>query len=265
MRTFALSAAVAGIWLLTGTFADTRPSAFDREAGLGRAAAVRPAAMAPAIPIDRAPSVSPSIPAASLTDVVQRYCVTCHNDQLLTGTVSLQGFDVERAAEQAPTAERMIRKLRAGMMPPPGMPRPAGDTLAELVETLESIVDRAAAAAPNLGMRRFQRITRVEYGRVIHDLLALDVDAGKWLAPDILVGAFDNASAGQPLSTTLLASYMTAASEVSWLAIGNPEAASATTKYRSPAEVSQHAWDRLEGAPFGTRCDPNQRPVVTVT
>jgi hypothetical protein len=196
---------------------------------------------------------SPALAPATLTEVVQRYCVTCHNDQLLTGNVSLQAFDVERAGEKPETAERMIRKLRAGMMPPPGAPRPEGDTLVALVETLETRVDQAAVSTPNLGGRRFQRITRAEYERVIHDLLALDVDASSWLPPDVLVGAFDNASAGQPLSTTLLDSYMRAASEVSYLAIGDPEAASVTVRYRNPSELSQHAWDRLEGAPFGTR------------
>src|SRR5688572_20422359 len=65
----------------------------------------------------------PDVPVATLTEVVRSYCVVCHNDQLLTGNLSLQAFDVEQAAQNAPTAERMIRKLRAGMMPPPGAPR----------------------------------------------------------------------------------------------------------------------------------------------
>src|SRR5688572_1608699 len=190
---------------------------------------------------------------ATLTEVVQRYCVVCHNDGMMTGNVSLQSFDVERAAEKAQTAERMIRKLRAGMMPPPGQPRPGGDTLVMLVETLEAKVDEAARANPNLGERRFTRLTREEYSRVIRDILDLEIDASQWLPPDVFVGTFDNTANGQPLNTTVLDAFLRAASEVSRLAIGNPNAASVSTKYINPAEVSQHAWDRLEGAPFGTR------------
>jgi len=171
----------------------------------------------------------------------------------MTGNVSLQDFSVEKATERAETAEKMIRKLRAGMMPPPGMPRPSGDTLLALVETLESTIEEAALAAPNLGERRFQRLSQAEYERVIRDVLALEVDAGEWLPPDVLLGSFDNMSDAQPFSTTLLDSYLRAATDVSRLAVGNREAISSVTKYRNPEEVSQHAWDRLDGTPFGTR------------
>ena len=238
MRTLAVTLALAGLGLaLSDGPLDTR----------GAVSAPRPAAAYAGL------GASPTPSAATLTEVVQRYCVVCHNDPMMTGNVSLQSFDVERAAEWAETAERMIRKLRAGMMPPPGNPRPAGDTLIMLAEALEARVDEATLGTANLGARRFQRITRAEYERVIQDLLALEVEAGQWLPPDILVGAFDNASAGQPLSTTLLDAYLRAAGEVSWLAVGNPDASSKTAKYRNPAELSQHAWDRLDGAPFGTR------------
>ena len=205
--------------------------------------------------VSRPPAVAhaPSIESPALTRVVVQYCQVCHNDALLTGNVSLQGFDVERAPEQAETAERMIRKLRAGMMPPPGMPRPAGDTLEVLVETLEQLVDDATAHRPNPGIRRFQRLSRAEYERVIRDLLDLEIDAGRWLPADVLLGSFDNLSAAQGLSTTLLAAYMRAATEVSRLAVGNPEAVPVSAKYTNPIEVSQHAWDHIEGTPFGTR------------
>jgi hypothetical protein len=147
----------------------------------------------------------------------------------------------------------MIRKLRAGMMPPPGAPRPSADTLEALVTTLETRVDEAARNAPNLGERRFTRLTRAEYQRVVKDLLDLDVDAGRWLPPDVLVGTFDNTAAAQALSTTLLDSFLRAASEVSRMAVGDPSAVSVSAKYKNPVEVSQHAWDHIEGTPFGTR------------
>ncbi len=207
--------------------------------------------IAPAIRPVPAPSRTPPSPA--LTAVVQQYCVVCHNDALLTGNLSLQHFAVEHAPEKRETAEKMIRKLRAGMMPPPGIPRPSADTLLALAETLETSVDAAARAAPNLGTRRFQRLSRPEYERVIRELLGLEVNADNWLPADLLVGSFDNMSAAQALSTTLLDSYLKAATDVSRLAIGNPRALSSTTKHRNPMEVSQHAWDQIEGAPFGTR------------
>src|SRR6185369_15041293 len=119
------------------------------------------------------------------TAVVQQYCVVCHNDQLMTGNLSLQTFDVDKAPEKAETAERMIRKLRAGMMPPPGIPQPQGDTLAALVETLETKVDQAAKSGATIPSPRFQRLTRAEYEHVISDLLDLQVDATQWLPVDI--------------------------------------------------------------------------------
>jgi hypothetical protein len=185
--------------------------------------------------------------------VVQQYCVQCHSDALLTGNLSLQSFDVERAGERPDVAERMIRKLRAEMMPPPGLPRPGGDTLRVLVETLEARADEAARVAPNAGVRRFPRLSQAEYERVIQDLLALDVDASKWLPPDVLMGSFDNQSAAQAFSTTLLDSFLRAATDVSRLALGNPNAPSTTVKYVNPVEVSQNSWDHVEGTPFGTR------------
>lgn len=198
------------------------------------------------------PSSHP-VSSEALTSVVQRYCVVCHNNQLETGNLTLQDFDVAKAAEKPETAERMIRKLRVGMMPPPGMPRPAGDTLQVLVETLESTVDAAAHVTPNLGERRFQRPSRAEYERLVGELLDLEVDAGKWLPADLLMGAFDNQSAAQPFSPTLLQAFMRAGSEVARLAVGNPDALTTTAKLINPVRVSQHAWNRLEGAPYGTR------------
>ena len=245
MKTLALGAMFAGMWLVAGTGpVDTGslPSGHEAGAVFAASAAISPESAA-------SPSVSP----ATLTEVVQQYCVVCHNDALLTGNMSLQRFSVENAADQAETAERMIRKLRMGMMPPPGIPRPAGDTLQVLMETLETTVDAAAEAAPNLGDRRFQRLTRDEYQRVIRDLLDLEIEAGQWLPPDIIVGTFDNASAGQRLSTTLLDSYLRAASDIARMAIGNADVLSSTNKHLVPMQVSQHAWDHVDGTPFGTR------------
>ena len=197
--------------------------------------------------------VAALVDTADLTDVVQRYCVRCHNGRLLRGNLTLEEFDVDAAHERAPTAEKMIRKLRAGMMPPPGQRRPSPDTLLALVETLETVVDRDAARDRNPGSRRFQRLNRAEYERVIRDLLDLEIDAARWLPADTYLGAFDNMADAQGLSTTLLEAYLRAATEVSRIAVGNPAALSKTAKYTNPIDVSQHAWDHIEGTPYGTR------------
>ncbi len=193
------------------------------------------------------------IPATELTEVVQTYCFVCHNDALMTGNLTLAGFEVENAHENAVTAERMIRKLRAGMMPPPGMARPSPETLDALVEELETRIDANAEANPNPGVRRFQRLTRAEYENSVKQLFDLEIDASRWLTEDTFLGNFNNLSAAQNLSTTLLESYLRAAAEVTRIAMGNPDAPSVSSKYTNPIHVSQHAWDHIEGTPFGTR------------
>ena len=203
------------------------------------------------------PAPAPSLLAlpdpTALTEVVARYCTRCHNERSLRGNLSLEGFDVARADEHAETAERMIRKLRAGMMPPPGARRPAGDTLTALAQQLERIVDADAAARPYAGTRPFQRLNRAEYASVIHDLLGLTVDPEEWLPPDAITDGFDNIAAAQTLSPTLMDAYLAAASEVARRAVGDRDAATTAVTYTNPPTVSQHEWERVEGAPFGTR------------
>ena len=191
--------------------------------------------------------------AATLTGVVQTYCQVCHSDAMMSGNLSLAGFEVENASNKAETAEKMIQKLRAGMMPPPGMPRPSPDILLALAEELETRVDQNADMNPNPGVRRFQRLTRAEYAQSVLQLLDLEIDASRWLPEDTFLGNFNNLSAAQGLSSTLLESYLRAAAEVSRIALGNPDALSASSKYTTPIDASQHAWDHLEGTPFGTR------------
>jgi len=193
---------------------------------------------------------------AALTDVVRRTCATgaCHSDQRKTGNLSLEHFEVDAAAsgpEMAQTAEKMISKLRTGMMPPPGRRRPGGDTLTLLAATLESLLDKAAAANPEPGVRTFQRLNRAEYERSIRDLLELEVHAGDWLPLDTKSANFDNIADVQMPSATLLDAYLDAASEISRLAVGDPHASVASTVYKLPRLASQ--WDRAEGAPVGTR------------
>lgn len=186
-----------------------------------------------------------------LTDVVQRYCVRCHNARRLRGNLSLEEFDVSSAAQRAETAEKMIVKLQAGMMPPPGVTRPSSDTLEALQETLETLIDEEWARNPNPGNRSFQRLNRAEYEASIKELLALDIDAADYLLLDTKSANFDNIADVQLLSATLLNSYMRAADDVSRLAVGVADASAASVTYTSPGYASQ--WERAPGAPRGTR------------
>jgi hypothetical protein len=191
--------------------------------------------------------------AADLKLVVEDSCVVCHNETTLVGNLSLEAFDPARAEANAPVAEKVIRKLRAGMMPPPEVPRPDEATLQALVETLEATIDAAAIRDPNPGVRPFQRMNRPEYKRAVKDLLALDVDASDWLPLDPMSANFDNIADEQTLSPTLLEAYLNAASDISRLAVGDRNAPTVDETYTNPIYLSQHPWDPVEGAPYGTR------------
>ena len=192
-----------------------------------------------------------AIPVDTLTGIVRGLCSECHNESVMSGELSLETFDVAKAADHAATAEKMIGKLRAGMMPPPGTPRPGGDTLTQLAIALEKNLDLSAAARPNPGSRTFQRLNRAEYERSIKALLTLDVDAGDWLPLDTKSANFDNIADVQTPSATVLDAYLDAASEIARLAVGDPTAKPKSSTYKIPRLASQ--WDRVDGAPMGTR------------
>jgi len=195
----------------------------------------------------------PAAAPADHTAVVKRYCVGCHNDRTKSGGLSLASFDVAHASQNAEVAEKMIRKLQAGFMPPPLAARPDAATAAALVSALESHVDAAAAAKPNPGIRTFQRLNRAEYAAAVRDLLALDVEAGHWLPLDTKSANFDNIADAQALSPTLLEGYLNAAAAISRMALGDRNAPAVDSTYTNPGYVSQHPWDHIDGAPFGTR------------
>jgi len=187
--------------------------------------------------------------------VVQNFCVDCHNDQNKANTagVSFDAFTVATLADHRELGERMVRKLRLGMMPPPGNPVPDPVSYAALIDTLETRLDAAAAASPNPGTRTFQRLNRTEYASAVHDVLGLDVNAGDWLPLDSMSANFDNIADEQMLSATLLEAYLNAASEISRMAVGDLHAPSLDRTYSASTYESQHPWDHLDGAPFGTR------------
>jgi hypothetical protein len=194
---------------------------------------------------------APAISSAALNDVMRRSCQRCHNATTRRGNVSLDGFTVDSATKDGDIAEKVIAKLRAGMMPPPGSARPGGDTLNVLATTLESQLDAHAIANPNPGHRTFQRLNRAEYTAAIRDILNLEVDAGNYLPPDTKSENFDNIADVQTLSPTLLDAYLRAASEIAWLAVGNPNANAVAATYTVPRTASQT--EHVEGAPIGSR------------
>ncbi len=192
-----------------------------------------------------------SVSYEALNEVIQNYCGDCHNDQLKSGNQSFDHYDVATADKNVAVSEKMIRKLRTEMMPLPGAPRPGGDTLKVLVSTIEDVIDRATKGNP--GFRVFPRLNRTEYERVVKDLLDVTINAGDYLPLDTKSANFDNIADVQALSTTLLESYLNAGAAVTRMALGDKNATPLFTTYQSSPFVSQHPWDHVDGAPYGTR------------
>jgi hypothetical protein len=207
----------------------------------------RPAAPAPVASHASSALATPQ----SQTALVKQYCTGCHSDRGQAGGLSLAAFDAAQVTNQVDVAEKMIRKLRAGMMPPAGARRPDEATVKGLAEALETRIDRAAALRPTPGWRPFQRLNRAEYQRVVKDLLDVDVDVTALLPADTISDGFDNIADAQTFSPTLLAGYLRAANKVTMLALGDPESGASEANYKVPKTASQLG--RVDGAPFGTR------------
>ena len=214
-------------------------------------APAKPAAPKPAVSHPVVPAPEPGMTAEVQTALVKQYCIGCHNDRAKAGTLSLASFDAAKAVDNAVIGEKMIRKLRLGMMPPPGARRPDPAVLASLAESLESRIDRAASLNPNPGRRPFQRMNRAEYARAINDLVGLDVDVAQYLPPDTISHGFDNVADVQTLSPTLMEGYLRAASQISRLAVGDRNAGATSTTYKLGRTMSQMR--HIEGTPIGTR------------
>ena len=167
------------------------------------------------------------------------------------GELSLETFDVTKAADRAEIAEKMVRKLRAGLMPPKTADQPDAATRMALVSALEATLDAAAVAHPNPGRRSFQRLNRAEYTAAIKSLFGLDIDVSSYLPADTISASFDNIADVQMPSATVMQGYLRAAAHISRIAVGDPAADATSTIYAVPRTQSQK--DRVEGAPFGTR------------
>jgi mono/diheme cytochrome c family protein len=183
--------------------------------------------------------------------LVGQYCVGCHNDKLKTAGLALNTLDIDNVGESPEVWERVARKLRSRVMPPPGRPRPDDNGYDELISHLETSLDRASAAKPNPGRPlAFRRLSRTEYQNVIRDLLALDVDVASMLPKDDASFGFDNVSVGG-ISPTLLERYLAAAQKISRLAIGSVVRSPSAAVVVLPVDLTQEG--HLEGLPLGTR------------
>ena len=188
---------------------------------------------------------------ASERAVIDRYCVTCHSDRLQTGGLSLEGVDPADVAAHAEVWEKVVRKLRAGAMPPRPRPRPDAATHARLLTHIETALDAAARDNPDPGRTEtFRRLNRTEYQNAIRDLLALEIDVTALLPRDDAAFGFDNVNTGG-LSPTLLERYLAAARTVSELAVGSRAPAPGSRVVVVPADRTQE--DHVDGLPFGTR------------
>lgn len=198
-------------------------------------------------PLSAQPSAGPAAQAALL----DKYCVTCHNDKLRTGGLSLQAANLAEVPKNAETWEKVIRKLHVGAMPPQGLPRPDTAALEGLAAFLETSLDRAAAAQPNPGRATMHRLNRAEYANSIRDLLALDIDATALLPPDDESSGFDNIADVLRVSPSLMERYLSASWNISRLAVGNTAIVPATSTYRVRPDLSQD--QHIDGLPLGTR------------
>jgi mono/diheme cytochrome c family protein len=183
--------------------------------------------------------------------LVKTYCATCHNDRTRSGELSLEHADLTDIPTHAELWEKVIRKVRAGMMPPAGMPRPEAATFEAFVSHLETSIDRSAAANPRPGRTALHRLNRAEYANAIRDLLSLQIDATALLPPDDESSGFDNIADVLTVSPSLMERYLSASWNISRMALGNVNITPSTATYRVRPDLSQD--QHLEGLPPGTR------------
>jgi hypothetical protein len=193
-----------------------------------------------------APSHDELVAASDAT--ISRFCVDCHNQAEYTGDLSLEGLSIVAVAEHADVWEKVVRKLRGGMMPPRGELRPGRDEYARLIDVVEGELDRVYV--PLFPPPGLHRLNRAEYGNAIRDLLGLEVDASQFLPADDSSRGFDNQAGTLTLSPALLEAYLSAAGKISRLAVGDI-AAPTQTLYRVAEDTTQNY--HVEGLPLGTR------------
>ncbi len=202
-------------------------------------------------------AASSSAAASPDSSFTQRYCVGCHSKRLHSGDLVLEGIDASRPTDNPATWEKVIRKLRVGVMPPAGARQPDHAASVAFVGALQTALDRAAEERRTIGhVPAVHRLNRAEYANAIRDLLAVDrlpkeLDIAVLLPPDDSGGGFDNMADALYVSPTLIERYVGAAGKISRLAIGDPTAPPIVDTYRSSGQMPQDT--HVEGLPFGTR------------
>jgi hypothetical protein len=177
--------------------------------------------------------------------------VTCHNERAKVGGLALDSKDVDRVAADAATWEKVVRKIRTGMMPPSGARRPERGVLDGVAAALETRLDQAAPIGESLHAPALHRLNRTEYANAIRDLIALDVDVKALLPSDASSEGFDNIAEALAVSPSLVQGYVSAAMKISRRAVGDRTATPSQTTYSPPGGLAQ---DRhIDGLPLGTR------------
>jgi hypothetical protein len=185
-------------------------------------------------------------PAAdSANAFLTQYCTTCHNAKARTGQLDLTALDPANVAPHAETWEKVVRKLRTGMMPPASAKKPARSAIDEFASALEMRLDRAAALAPHPGATALHRLNRAEYANAIRDLLAINIDVATLLPADDSAEGFDNIADVLRGSPTLIQAYLSAAMKITRRAVGDLETLPGKTTYRNSGQS--------EGLPAGTQ------------
>ena len=183
--------------------------------------------------------------------MLDQYCVNCHNVDDRVANLTLDTLSLDRIPENAETWEKVVMKLRGGMMPPLGQPKPDKAAVDGLITMLETSLDRVGLAKPNPGRTSIHRLNRTEYGNAVRDLIDLDLDVAELLPPDDESNGFDNIADVLRLSPSLLEQYLSASRKISSLAMGDPSTLPVTQTFRIPPDRSQA--DHVEGLPLGTR------------
>jgi len=192
-----------------------------------------------------------TLPVASQQALVNQYCVMCHNDKVKSGGFSWTKLDLAHPEKNVQQAEKVILKLRAGMMPPSGMPRPAAAQITAFASSIETAVDKSAGLHPFAGAPDLHRLNRTEYRNSIRDLLDLDVDVSSMLPPDDMSHGFDNMADALSITPAVMQGYVRAAGKISRMALGDAQVTPSQAMYNVPKVVNQMR--HVDGAPFGTR------------
>ncbi len=190
--------------------------------------------------------------AATYQAVLDRYCVTCHNERLQTANLALDTVNVEDVGADAAAWEKVVRKLQTEAMPPPRRPRPDAAVYDEFASWLVAELDAASATNPDPGRPTIHRLNRLEYANAIRDLLALEVDTDTLLPADDMAFGFDNNADILTVAPGLLARYMSAARKISRLAVGDPTIDADIVRYPLSSLLSQ-ADQMSDELPFGSR------------